>query len=183
MDEQEIAEATKAIGMMLRAFPSSQSSITADSASIYRFAIEDFSLEAVKRACRMIVKGDVPGRNNSFAPSAPELSEICKLAEGRIKVENYEAERQFVAIGSPLWQQICILRGAMSLPSSSRGGVEGWLFTKDEVAQAAHVALPAPVSDGQQQVNAVRAKQLIAKTGAKFSVGDPDGNVDAGEAA
>ena len=183
MTKDELTEATKAISMMLSAFPSSHSRITEDTARAYRFVAEEFSLEAVKRTCRAFVKGEVADVNAEFAPSTAKFAQVCRELAGQIMVEQYEAERQFVEIGSPLWQQLCMLRGVTSLPSSNRGGLEGWLFTKDEIAQAGHVLLPPPVSEGQQQINAVRAKQLIARAGASFSVGDPDGNLDAGEAA
>ena len=68
MDKTEAKEATAAIGMMLKAFPSSQSTMSADSPKVYLFAVEEFSLDAIKRACRLFVRGEIKGRNNAFAP-------------------------------------------------------------------------------------------------------------------
>ena len=124
MNKTEATEATAAIGMMLKAFPSSQSTITADSARVYLFAVEDLPLEAVKRACRAFVRGDVQGRNHSFAPSAPELAQIAKEQEGKIRVEQFEASHLFVLEGSPLWQKLEKLKGT-TFPSSLRIGGRG----------------------------------------------------------
>jgi len=159
--------------MMLKAFPSSQSSITDESARVYLFAVEDFSLDAIKRACRMFVRGEVKGRNNAFAPSAPELSDACKAAEGVLKVEHYEAERVFVEIGSKLWRQLQIHRGDHSPPTFHRNGIDGWFFTKDDCRQAEMLALPPNISEHQMAINATRAKGLIAQV-ATFNSADDD---------
>jgi hypothetical protein len=171
MNEQETAEATKAIGMMLRAFPSSQSNITADSAKIYIFAIEDMSLEAVKRACRALVRGEVDGRNHSFAPSAPELAQITKGFDQMVAVEQWESQREFVMVGSPLWRQLCALKKDSALPAFTRDGKAGWWFDKAVVAEAAQLQLPPPISEAQQA--ATRAR-ITATLGTKFDLGDPD---------
>ena len=162
--------------MMLRAFPSSQSTITADSAKVYMFAVDGFSLEAIRRACRMIVRGELKGRNNTFAPSAPELAEICKTAEGVLKVERYEADRVFVELGSPLWAQMQIHRGNHSLPTFQRDGKDGWFFTKEDCAQAEMIALPPPPTEAQMAAN--RAK-LSKHLGVKFEVGCPEADENA----
>lgn len=163
MNKIEAKEATAAIGMMLKAFPSSQSNITDESARVYLFAIDDFSLDAIKRACRMFVRGEVKGRNNAFAPSAPELADACKTAEGQLKVEHYEAERVFVEAGSRLWKQLQIHRGDHSLPTFQRDGKDGWFFAKDDCDKADLIALPASISEQQMAINATRAKGLIAQ--------------------
>lgn len=172
MNKTEAPDAINAIGMMLKAFPSSQSNITDDSARVYLFAVEDFPLEAIKRACRLFVRGEVKGRNNAFAPSAPELAEVCKTAEGMLKVEQYEAERVFIEEGSELWRQMQIHRGSLSLPTYSRGGKRGWYFAKEDAAEAALIALPAPVSDAQADVNRVRIDGLMAKVTTHNSADD-----------
>lgn len=157
--------------MMLKAFPSSQSTISADSARVYLFAVEEFPLEAIKRACRLFVRGEVKGRNNAFAPSAPELVDACNHAAGIIRVEEYEAGRTFIEEGSDRWRQMQIMKGH-SLPTYVRDGKPGWFFTKDDAEQAALVALPAPISEAQMQINAVRVSAL---TGAKtFNAADDD---------
>lgn len=159
--------------MMLKAFPSSQSSITDESARVYLFAVEDFSLDAIKRACRQFVRGEIGGRNNAFAPSAPELSDACKAAEGQLKVEHYEAERVFVESGSALWKQLQIHRGDHSLPTFQRGGKEGWFFSKEDCAQAEMIALPPTISEQQMAINATRAKGLIGQI-TTFNSADDD---------
>lgn len=164
--------------MMLKAFPSSQSTITADSPRVYLFAVEDLPLEALKRACRAFVKGDIAGRNHSFAPSAPELAQVVKEFEGKIRIEQFYAENQFVLEDSPLWKKLMLLKGEESFPTYMREGQRGWAFPHAEVAQADNLALPPPVSEAQQQINAVRVKQIIAGVGAKYSVGDPEGDAE-----
>lgn len=180
MDKTEAKEAITAIGMMLKAFPSSQSSITDDSARVYMFAVEDYSLDAIKRACRMFVRGEVKGRNNAFAPSAPELSDACKTAEGALKVEHYEADRLFVEAGSKLWKQLQIHRGDHSLPTFQRDGKDGWFFTKDDCEKATQVALPPNISEHQMAINATRAKGLIGQV-TTFSSADDDKHDMGGE--
>lgn len=159
--------------MMLKAFPSSQSTMSADSPKVYLFAVEDFSLAAIKRACRLFVRGEVKGRNNAFAPSAPELADACKTAEGQLKVEHYEAERVFVEAGSPLWKQLQIHRGDHSPPTFQRDGKEGWFFTKEDCAQAEMIALPPHISEQQMAINATRAKGLIGQI-TTFNSADDD---------
>lgn len=173
MDKTETTEATAAIGMMLKAFPSSQSTMSADSPRVYLFAVEDFSLDAIKRACRMFVRGEVKGRNNAFAPSAPELADACKTAEGALKVEHYEADRVFIEAGSALWKQMQIHRGNHSLPTFQRDGRDGWFFTKDDCSKAALIALPPTISEQQMAINATRAKGLISQV-TTFNSADDD---------
>jgi hypothetical protein len=162
MNKTEATEATAAIGMMLKAFPSSQSNISDDSARVYLFAVEEFSLEAIKRACRLFVRGEVKGRNNAFAPSAPELADVCKTAEGQIKVEQYESERVFIEHGSELWHKMLVHRKGESAPTFARDGKQGWFFSREDAAEAAKLALPPPPSEAQMQVNAVRLSALAA---------------------
>lgn len=173
MDKTEAKEATAAIGMMLKAFPSAQSNITDESARVYMFAVEDYSLDAIKRACRMFVRGEVKGRNNAFAPSAPELADACKTAEGQLKVEHYEAERTFVEVGSALWKQLQIHRGDHSPLTFQRNGKEGWFFDREDCAKATLIALPPTISEQQMAINATRAKGLLGQV-TTFNSADDD---------
>lgn len=150
------------IGMMLKAFPSSQSTISDDSAMAYLFAVEDYSLDAVTRACKLFMKGSVAGRNNAFAPSAPELAEQCKIAEGAIKVEGYESARIFIECDSLMWRKMEIAKEDSSLISCIRHGKRGWFFLPEEVAEAEKVALPPPVSDAQRAANAARLSIMLS---------------------
>jgi hypothetical protein len=182
MHSTETTEAINAIGMMLKAFPSSQSTITADSARVYMFAVEDMPLDAVKRACRMFVRGEVKGRNNAFAPSAPELVDVCRQAEGVLKVEHYEADRLFIEADTPAWEQMLMHKGATSLPVCNRNGKRGWFFAQDDAVAAAKLALPPPISEAEQARRAEAVRGLSRKTGVKFTVGDPDAeNGDMGQ--
>lgn len=156
---------------MLKAFPSAQSNITEDSPRVYLFAVEEYSLEALKRACRAIVRGEVKDLKPEFPPAAPKLAQIVKDCEDRLKVERYEASHMFVEVGSVLWEKMILLRNdrgllayERTLPNGHR--VKGWFFKPEEVHEADKVVLPAPVD---------RAR--LANAG--FSVGDPQGQADA----
>jgi hypothetical protein len=174
MNQNELSEATKAIGMMLEAFPSSQSRITGDTAKVYRFAIEDCSLEAVKRACRAFVRGEVAGHNPDFAPTAPRLVQVVKEFEHQLVVESWKANRQFIAVGSDQWHQIAMLKNDPMLPTFVKDGVEGWWFDNKVVDEAAMIALPPPISEAQMAANRARLSRL--------GIGDPDAeNGDMGQ--
>lgn len=174
MDKSETTEALAAIGMMLQGFPSSQSSITADSAKVYLFAVEDFRLEALKRACRAIVRGEVEGLKADFAPSAPRLAQIVKDFDDRLTVELYEASHTFVLEGSDTWQKLVKLRGR-DLPSTERtmpdGRIaKGWSVPTEEAAKADLLTLPPPVSREEMRAMQGRLRAL------GYTVGDPEGD-------
>lgn len=165
--------------MMLKGFPSSQSTITADTARVYLFAVEELPLEVVKRACRMFVRGEIAGRNNSFAPSAPELVEVCKKAEAALKWEQFEAEHSFIEYGSPAWNKLLLLKHEHDFPTRIRDGKMGWFFANNEVAEAAKLALPPPITAEQQAENRAKLRQHL---GSRFLIGDPDAeNGDMGQ--
>lgn len=152
--------------MMLQAFPSAQSSITADSPKVYLFAVEDYSLEALKRACRAIVRGQVADMKPEFPPSAPKLAQIVEAKEAELKVERYEAERPFVAVGSEIWQKLSLLRRDTALPSflrtmSDGTQVRGWNFAADEISEADKLALPPPIPEADM----LQRKADLAKRG------------------
>ena len=178
MNQNELSEATKAIGMMLEAFPSSQSRITDATAKVYRFAIEDCSLEAVKRACRAFVRGQVAGHNPDFAPTAPRLVQVVKEFEHELVVESWKETRQFIQVDSQAWHQIAMLKNDPMLPTFIKDGVEGWWFDNAVVDEAAMIALPAPMSEAQMEANRIRLSRL-----ARISVGDPDAEGDMGGSA
>lgn len=177
MDKSETKEAMAAIGMMLQAFPSAQSSITADSPRVYLFAVEDFSLEALKRACRAIVRGEVKDLKPEFPPAAPKLAQIVKEMEDLLKVERYEAEHLFIEEGSETWQKLRLSRGA-SLVAYNRtlsNGAKrrGWFFKPEEVRAAEKLSLPPPVAP--EELKAIHGRLR----GLGYSVGDPEGAEDA----
>ena len=169
MDKTETTEALAAIGMMLQAFPSAQSSITADSARVYLFAVEDHSLEALKRACRKIVRGGVKDLKPDFPPAAPKLAQIVKDCEDELTVERFEAGHTFVIEGSERWRKLVMYRGR-NLPTREQilpdgRKVTGWSVTHEEAGEADKLALPPPAS--AEHVEAIRKKL-------GFSVGDPE---------
>lgn len=162
--------------MMLQAFPSAQSSITADSPKVYLFAVEDHSLGALKRACRAIVRGDVGGLNPDFPPSAPKLAQVVEQMEAAIAAEKRNAERPFVIEGSELWRKLEHIRGS-SLPTFTctlpNGRVaSGWCVDAAEIAKAEKIELPPPVSE--QELIEINGRLRAAG----FTAGDPDGDRD-----
>lgn len=164
--------------MMLRAFPSSQSSITAETPKVYAFAVEEFSLEAVKRACRAFVRGQVDGHNPDFAPSTAKLAQVVKGFNDALAWEEFQKNNTFIAVDSELWRQVTLMDGR-SPPISSSSGRDGWWLPNSKVDEARLVALPPPPSEAQMQVNSVRADALLhAKT---FNASDDDAH-DMGQA-
>jgi hypothetical protein len=176
MDKSETTEALAAIGMMLQAFPSAQSSITADSAKVYLFAVEDYSLEALRRACRAIVRGGVKDLKPDFPPTAPKLAQIVEEHQGKLLVEKFEAEHTFVIEGSDLWRKLELQRGR-SLPATEKvidgRRVTGWNVTYDEAAKANLLELPPPVS----------AEEIAAINSRLAAIGIQTGDVEDHEAA
>jgi hypothetical protein len=163
--------------MMLQAFPSAQSSITADSAKVYLFAVEETSLDALKRACRAIVRGDVADLKPDFPPTAPKLAQIAKAFEDLIVVERFEANHTFIVEGSETWQKLVLLRGR-TLPTTRRtiaGGrvVTGWSVTHDEAAKAELLTLPPPVSEQRRAEISARLSKL------GITAGDAEDQADA----
>jgi hypothetical protein len=173
MEKQETTEAIAAIGMMLQAFPSAQSSITADSPKVYLFAVEEFELEALKRACRAIVRGEVKDLKPEFPPAAPKLAQIVKEFEGKLKFERYEAENPFVEVGSVIWDKLVLLRKDPTLPSFVRTRPDGsqrsgWNFPKAQIEEADKLALPPPMPAADM------AQRRIDLARRGFDVGDPE---------
>lgn len=176
MDKTETTEAVAAIGMMLQAFPSAQSSITADSPRVYLFAVEDFSLEALKRACRLIVRGEIKDLKADFPPSAPKLAQVVKECEDRLMVERHEATHVFIEDGSVLWDKMRLLRKDPSLPAYERLLADGtrrrgWFFNPDEAEKAGRLELPPPMPEVEM---AQRRADLARRM--NIQVGDAEGD-------
>lgn len=73
------------IVQLLEGYLSSASSVTEATIASYVAATEEYELEALRQACQRFNKGDVPGHNNAFPPSAPELAEQARLFDGILK--------------------------------------------------------------------------------------------------
>lgn len=145
-----MAQASAAIGLMLKAFPSSQSNTSADMVQAYIMAIDDYDLYAVVAACKAFIKGDVKGRNASFAPSAPELANECRIQQDRLRWQENEATKDFIEAGSETWRKLEKLTGK-TFPSREitvdGRSIRGWSFPKGQVAEAKLLELPAPRAD------------------------------------
>lgn len=132
-------------------------------------AVEDVSLEALARGCKAFIKGEVEGHNNSFAPSAPKLVEVCREFDRALIVERFQSANVFIEEGSARWAQLLIHRGATSLPSFEKDGRKGWYVTDEEDQAASLVKLPPRIS-----ANKRAELQHIVKKNQGFSIGDPD---------
>lgn len=153
---------------MLLAFPAS-SNISADSLQPYLIAIEDYDLNAVEAACKAFIKGEVKGRNNSFAPSAPELSAECQRQQDRLRWEAHQSRHEFIAVDSDDWLKITQYHGRTP-PVRTVNGKFGWDIAKEVLAEARKLELPAPVSEER--------RQQIGRDLKRIAAGDIDGDRD-----
>lgn len=153
---------------MLLAFPAS-SNISADSLQPYLIAIEDYDLNAVEAACKAFIKGEVKGRNNSFAPSAPELSAECQRQQDRIRWEAHQSRHEFIAVDSDDWLKVTLYHGRTP-PVRTANGKLGWDIAKEVLAEARKLELPAPVSEER--------RQQIGRDLKRIAAGDYDGDRD-----
>jgi hypothetical protein len=96
---------------MLAGFPSSRSSITAETADAYLRAVSHCSIAGVEAACAAFLSGVVNGHNNDFPPTAPRLAALAlalgdaarSLAEGPRLVSyaiGKEPPKGYVALGA-----------------------------------------------------------------------------------
>lgn len=82
-DDAETKRRLEWVSTLLAGFGASGGSPVA-AARAYMLAIDDTSTGALQAAVERFLKGQVPNRNNAFAPSAAELSVECRLQERAI---------------------------------------------------------------------------------------------------
>lgn len=145
--------------MMLRAFPSSQSTLTADSAKVYAFAVADCSVEGVKMACRALVRGEADGMSHTFAPSAPELAVLTRKMDEKIRQDDFNAKHLFVTEGTALWRKLEILKGEPQ-KAGHRGGKH---FTNEDIAAAQSIALPPPPTEDEMAARRAAATKILER--------------------
>lgn len=85
------------IAAILSGFPISSATDVDMQIRAYLMAIEGIAYDAIVRAARAFIRGEVPGRNSAFAPSSAEFAErsryeaLCMEAERkaglRVKIE------------------------------------------------------------------------------------------------
>lgn len=164
MRKAEIIQAKVILATMFRAFPSS-SNITEDNVAPFMMAIEDFDLSAIEAAAKAFIKGDVKGRNASFAPSAPELANECRVQQDRLRWQESEAAKDFIEAGSETWCKLEKLTGKTfpyrDITVDGRS-IRGWSFPKDQVAEAKLLELPSPSRSLIEGMTEARLKEMKA---------------------
>ena len=163
MRKAEIIQAKVILATMFRAFPSS-SNITEDNVAPFMMAIEDFDLSAIEAAAKAFIKGDVKGRNASFAPSAPELANECRVQQDRLRWQESEAAKDFIEAGSETWCKLEKLTGKTfpyrDITVDGRS-IRGWSFPKDQVAEAKLLELPAPRPEWALEAASGKLKGMV----------------------
>lgn len=86
-----------AILSLMHGFPSSQGQITEHTLGAYMLAVADASADAVKRSCGQFLAGKVDGHNNSFLPTAAELSANARAWDSAIA--RVTADQELAKIG------------------------------------------------------------------------------------
>ena len=86
-----------AILSMMHGFPSSQGQITEATLGAYLSAVESASPDAVTRSCGQFLAGKVADHNNSFMPTAAELSANARAWDEAIA--KVTADREMAKLG------------------------------------------------------------------------------------
>lgn len=89
-----------AILSLMHGFPSSQGQITEHTLGAYMLAVADTSADAVKRSCGQFLAGKVDGHNNSFLPTAAELSANARAWDSAIA--QVTADQELAKLGVPI---------------------------------------------------------------------------------
>lgn len=77
------------IGLLLSSFPNFQSGDAESLLAAYEMAVSGCSEDDLADAVQAFVRGQVPGHNMAFAPTAPQLASVCRQAlERRIDEAN-----------------------------------------------------------------------------------------------
>lgn len=136
-------------------------------------SVEDYDLGAVLAACKAFIRGDVKGRNHSFAPSAPELATECQNQQDRLRWRDHVERHEFIAVDSDDWRRVTQLRGNTPPMMTNSDGKLGWYVPKIEMAEARKLQLPAPISEEKRKAIGRDLKRLAA--------GDSDDGGDWGQ--
>jgi hypothetical protein len=104
----------------------------------------EYSFEAVMEAIARFRRGQVPDRNDDFAPSVSAFIKEVRSCQELIDVRDFWDKTDFLLIDSAEWKAICEAREVKSMPSveyqgprSDMRGKLGWYVEKIEVARAA----------------------------------------------
>lgn len=97
MTDMDAKAKKAAILSMMHGFPSSQGQITEATLGAYLSSVEGTSADAVKRSCSQFLAGKVADHNNSFMPTAAELSANARAWDEAIA--KVTADREMAKLG------------------------------------------------------------------------------------
>lgn len=117
-------------------FGTFQSSRSIEKSAVVYFVedVTEFSLRAVDETIVRFRRGEVPDRNNDFAPSVAAFVAEVRRRQGEIDNEAFWEKTAFIEAESLEWRLLCKRRGR-SMPQVERGAKIGWYVPKDEVAE------------------------------------------------
>ena len=107
------------------------SEVSPEMAVFYVEDLSEFSFRAVTETIVRFRKALVPGRNNAFPPSVPEIVAECRQHYEKLQMEEFWDKTVFVEVDTPEWRAICELR-KRSMPIIERKGKSGWYVPRDE---------------------------------------------------
>lgn len=91
------------IAAMLSGFPSSQGISPDMQIRAYLMAVEGIAQEAIARAARLFITGQVKDHNRDFAPSCAAFAEACRYQQASIEAERRpRIEIQHEPVGRPV---------------------------------------------------------------------------------
>ena len=94
METTDLKRRMLLIGILLAAFPGRQSGSAEGTAKAYMIAIDDCSVASLEAAVHRFIRGEAPGHNPAFPPSAAELARQCRLLAVGMAVEKRRNARE-----------------------------------------------------------------------------------------
>ncbi len=139
----EKAEIARELSRFFKTFQSTRSIDPAAQVYFVEDAAE-YSFEAVMEAIARLRKGQVPDRNDDFAPSVSAFIKEVRACQEAIDVRDFWDKTEFITVDSAEWKGICEAREIRSMPTVEYQGplrdlrsTMGWYVDKADVARAA----------------------------------------------
>lgn len=161
MDSQQTDEILDLMSIMVSSYPSQAGQDSTAAIRGYMMAIDGCSYRAIRQVLENVIKGKQAGFARKFAPSSGDLGEWCRTADAMFaQMETTPKIRE---------------HGILKLNFGGRD-----IYTADmPLAEVEELIRTNGKSFGRQDA----IGSVIDGVVRRISVGDPDGNVDAGEAA